>query len=301
MTRTWPLPTEDRTLQLVGDVHFGAAAGTEFSAARRATVAADLLRPTVPTVARRVQVGDLTNTATPAQDTEALAWFAELGGTTHYVVGNHDMWGVRSGSEAAAAWGLPAKDYAVDLGHCTLIVLGPDDIHPGNLTGCRYSDTSLNFLDEALSASSNPCVIAAHAPLYGTVGAGGPATEYRSTDQYFYAATDSSYLTDAGIRSVLAAHDNVAAWVSGHTHSPMTANHVVKTEVAGGRTFAAVNAGCLAYTGTTREWLDPLVTLFLTVLDDRVEVRFRDHAAHQWITAGPDNRRVWDSPFGTAA
>lgn len=299
--RTWPQPVTDRTIHLVGDTHFGSA---EFSTRKQEIVRDDLMRSTVPRVKHRLQLGDLTNTATELQDTNALAWFNSLDSDelrkiqNLYVVGNHDIWGVRTGDQAAQAWGLTSKDYVFDLGHANLIVLGPDAIHPGNLTGCLYDAKALTFLDTALTQAGNKqCIIAAHAPLKGTVGAGGPSTDYKSTDQYFYAATDTNYLTDAGIRNVLNAHKNAIAWISGHTHSPLYSVDLVKSENVGSRKVVAINTSCLAYTGISKDWNDRLATMYLTIKDDRIDVRFRDHAAHQWTVAGPNNKQVWSAIF----
>lgn len=290
MTRHWPLPPVDRTLHLIGDMHFGSP---EMTAAKKRIVAADLARPAVPQVEHRVQVGDLTDTATSAQDIEGLTWMQSLSGTPHYVIGNHDMWGVRTAAQAATAWGLPGKDYTVDLGYALLAVIGPDGINSVNLTGLTYAQATLDWLDAQLTSATKPVIVAAHPPLQNTVGLMGGAG-YGSSE-----SVDFSAQPNAGVRAVLAEHagSRSVAWVSGHTHSPVDAPYLVKNEPVGTGAVLAVNALCLAYTGTTKDAHDPLISVFLTVTDDAFEVRFRDHGAHQWVGGGPAGIRAWSVPF----
>lgn len=296
MPRKWPAPLRsDNTLHCIGDTHFGARAPEipQFDRRRQQIVERDLAKLAVP--AYRLQLGDLTDNAYATDDATGVAWMQSLGGTPLYTVGNHDMYGGRTAAAAAAAWGAPGKDYVQDLGYAKLIVLGPDELHPGNSTGVRYSTTALNFLDAALTAAgSTPCLIAAHAPLRNTVGFGAGTDQYRSTDQYFYAADDASYSVDTGIRAVLAAHNNAKAWISGHTHSPVTSPRIVYGETIGSHTLVHVNTSCLAYTGKVKtDWFSRLVTFYLTVADNRITVRFRDHGAGQWVGGGPDANRNW--------
>lgn len=287
MSRTWPQPLAARTLHAIGDTHIGAAILPQFDANRRAIVTADCARADVPQVTYRVQLGDATDNALSAEDTAVAAWLAGLGGTIVRTIGNHDTWNQRTPAQCATAWGLPAKDYAVDLGYALLVVLGFDDLEATYLTQMTWNSTTLNWLDGVLDAATKPVLIAAHAPLKNTVGMGMGTYQYNSTDPDFYANPDS------GIRTVIAEHDVVKAWISGHTHSPVTAPYIVKAETIGTHTVAAINTSCLAYVGKDKaDWTSPLCTAFVTTLDDRIQVRFRDHGAHQWVGCGSRRQRV---------
>ena len=274
-----PPPTED-TLHVIGDLHMGS-----ISAARSNAVLADLLSPDVPKGLPHLQVGDLTESGTTQQDADGLAWLDVLDGPWHVAVGNHDMFGSRSGDNAAAAWGR-TKNSNVDLGFARLIILSPDS-NQANGTTMVLSQATLDYRAAQLTAAgSTPCLICCHAPLYNTVGVG-QTGEYSSAGTGFFVvavsqANETNGVRDQPIRDILAAHDNAKAWISGHTHNPITTPALVKSVVVGNRSIVAINASALVYTGTTTEDTDPLNSLYITLFDDRIEVRYRDHARKTW-------------------
>lgn len=274
------------TLHLIGDLHAGA-----ISQSRRDSALADLL--TVPAPAAYVQVGDLTEGALEAQDAIARAWLDSLPAPWFAAVGNHDLLAVRSGDAAAAAWGR-TRNQSVDLGFAQLIILGPAAMPGGDNTTIVLEQATLDFLDDELMANAaKPCLIVCHAPLYNTVGQNG---EFQSSlAPWFVVAQDIANATngvrDQPIRDILAAHDNAKAWISGHTHNPITSPKLVMGVRCGTHTIAAINASALYYTGTTVESADPLNSLLMTLLDDRIEVRFRDHKAGLWTT-GPASSKT---------
>src|SRR5690606_1491824 len=81
--------------------------------------------------------------------------------------------------------------------------------------------------------------------------------------------------------AVVEDHPNAKAWISGHTHANRFAVDLCKPATVAGRGFVHVNLP--APEGPTRTAFDPLVTGFITVWDDRMEVRYRDHASRQWV------------------
>lgn len=286
-------PPAAQTIHCMGDVHFGDIAGFRFYPERRRIVTDDLASSLVPQVEHHVQFGDLTDTGATSEDAAGLAWLDSLGGTKHLVMGNHDAQPgyTRTKAQCAAAWGLPSLDYVHDLGFATLIAIAPDAFNVGGFL-ISFNSTTLAWLSDQIAAATSPVIIAAHPPLYNTVGVGG------SADQFMSNTTNYSAQPDTDIRSMLASHDTPIAWVSGHTHTALKEPGIVKAEpVGGGRTVAAVNCSALAYTGLTSDWTDELNSLFLTVYDDRFEVRFRNHGARQWVGYGPDRIQIATVPF----
>lgn len=312
MSRRRPGPRAGtNVLHLIGDTHFGALTTAPYTS-RYARVKADLDR--LPPPEFHLQLGDLTENGgiTNTEIVTALAWHNSLNAPRLNVVGNHCMyktgvgvgsppWPFRSADEAAADMGLPAANYVREVanGDADLIVLGPDALDTTNVTGCRYDTPALTFLDQALDASTKDvCLIAAHAPLKNTVGFG-DSSPYRSSDQFFHAASDAGFTTDAGIRAVLADHPKAKAWISGHTHSVLGSNRLVYGETVGGHTLVNINTSCIAYTGNVREWTDRLVTMRLQIEDDRLDVHFRDHGARQWVGGGPQLFKPWSVSLAT--
>ena len=75
---------------------------------------------------------------------------------------------------------------------------------------------ALAFLDDQLAQGPDDCWIACHWPLFHTV-MGDPRIHFTSAMEGFHAKPDRD------IRAILARHPNARLWVSGHTHSPLSA------------------------------------------------------------------------------
>jgi len=274
VSRSHPLPPRANTLHVVGDTQ-------AISSARAAMVSADFTRPTVPDVPYRVQVGDLIGgTGEPSLFPAAIALLDSMGtGQWWACVGNHD-YDYQDGSpgpaDAAASMGMPGLNFTVDLGYAMLIVsyvrvgVSLNDPNP-------YDPT---WLDEQLTEhAGRTCLIAAHGPLEHP-DEGGPHVP--EADE---------------IMAVLAEHDNAKAWLHGHTHTVIDHPRLVMPLDVGGRTIAHINGSATYYTDPDVDWTDRLCTTWLTVEPDWLEVRFRDHGAHQWIGGGPSGSRVWTYPL----
>lgn len=263
-------------------------------------LAADVVRDGLAGLPR-VALGDCTANGTLAHDDYFLAFKNRISGGLYPVLGNHDVGNVASGepgfrtpAAAAAALGMPAKDYVVDLGFAALIVLGQDAVYGSSI--CVYFDDTLDWLDAQLLANPDkPCIVAAHAPLKNTVrcvltanGIGGTSAHWGwyAIDESSFNALNPATASDAAIRAVLADNVNATAWISGHTHSVLQAPDIVKQESIGGRNFLTLTASSITPPGY--DATHPVVSAFLTVLDDRMEVRWRNHGAHQWVGAGSD-------------
>lgn len=280
MPRVWPAPSESHLIHFIGDTHFGG-----LSSVRADKVLADLANPLVPTPVAHVQVGDVVETGLASEDVTALAWLNQLDANWYAACGNHDVW--RDGRTVAAwatAYGYSSKNYTVDLGFATLIVVGPDSMgYPPQQTRITLSAATLAWLDATLLAATKHCLIVCHAPLKDTV-VGDIANVWSSAEIDFYAHPDPD------IRTILGNHQLAKMWISGHTHSPITTSGFTTTSVCGTRSVACVNASALHYTGRTFEWNDDLYTLYMNYRGDVAEIRYRNHGAGAWL--GPNGDLV---------
>jgi Calcineurin-like phosphoesterase len=222
-------------------------------------------------------VGDATERGRPAEDEEALRFLGRLPGPCVTALGNHDVLGnKRTAAAWARAYGQDSQNLCLDLGFLRLILVGPNRTEPGKRAG-RLSLDTLSFLDRRLEeAKDTDCWIACHWPLFRTV-MGDPRKHFTSAMSAFYAKPPDR------IRELLRRHRNARAWISGHTHSPLSAPGLIKQKALGPkRSITTINASALVGVGKTRDPRDPLCSLYLTHRRDRIEVRCRDHRAGEW-------------------
>lgn len=296
---SWPVPPANITLHGIGDVQ---GAGQS----RIDIMMGDLERSTVPQVEHRVTLGDCATNANPTDDAYFLTRFAaRIPGGVHKVLGNHDVTATGSGpfsrtpAQAAAILGMPAPSYTVDMGFAVLVVLGMDGItsgRPGNI----YGPAVQSWLNATLQANAGrTCLAAAHPPLMNTVGRNpapdnGGGTDASSSCALGVSTSPFDYPNenDLPLRAVLADNPNAKAWISGHTHSLIHAPNIVKAETVGGHVMAMINTSSILNPGSLQLWTTAIASPFITVLDDRIEVRWRDHGAHQWVGCGSDRNPV---------
>jgi 3',5'-cyclic AMP phosphodiesterase CpdA len=258
-----------RTVHLIGDLHAGAIADV-----RLEQVSRDVERLSVP--ALHLQVGDATESGTEAEDELALGFLERLPGPWVTALGNHDILrNARSAAAWAKAYGRTSQNFSVDLGFVRVIVVGPNRTDPGQRAG-RLSLATLAFLERELEEADTDCWIACHWPLFRTV-MGDPRLHFTSEMAAFHAKPDER------IRELLLRHPNATAWISGHTHSPLSAPGLIRrTRLGRRRTIAAINASALVGIGKRRNPRAPLCSLYLTHRRDRIEVRCRDHKRADW-------------------
>jgi hypothetical protein len=212
------------------------------------------------------------------------------GATISSSPGRASTWSARRGCRARALPTSAASSFcsssrsspslnrvAPDLSFVRILVVAPDRDADASAAGL-LSPATLAWLDAELGSASGDCWIACHWPLRATV-TGDTRRVFSSVEPFFHAKPD------ADLRALLARHPTATAWISGHTHSPLDAPGLVSRLVLGGRGVACVNASAIAYTGRTREWTDPLASIFLTHRPGTIEVRFRDHGAGVWTSA----------------
>jgi 3',5'-cyclic AMP phosphodiesterase CpdA len=271
----------ERTVHCLGDLHAGAITDVQTNAASR-----DLERLGPP--ALHLQVGDATEGGGAAEDRLALDFLERLPGPWVAALGNHDILrGVRSAATWARAYGQRSQNFTVDLDFVRLVVIGPSRSEPGGRAG-HLSAATLAFLERELSQAGRDCWIACHWPLFRTV-MGDPRLHFTSAMAAFHAKPVER------IRELLRRHPNAKLWISGHTHSPLSAPGLIKRVLlAPKRSIVAVNASALVGVGKKRNPRAPLCSLFLTHRPDRVEVRSRDHRAGEWRNLR--GRRVVEVP-----
>jgi 3',5'-cyclic AMP phosphodiesterase CpdA len=262
------MPEWKRTVHCIGDLHAGAITDVRLDALR-----GDVERLGTP--ALHLQIGDMTEGGTKAQDKLALRLLDCLPGPWVTALGNHDIFrNERTAAAWARAYGQESHNFTIDLYFARLIVIGPDRTEPGRRAG-RLSDRTLSFLERELEDGRGDCWIACHWPLLRTV-MGDPRLHFTSAMDAFHAKPDGR------IREV-ARHRNAKLWVSGHTHSPLSAPGLIKrARLARGRTILTLNTSGLVGIGKRRDPRAPLCSLYLTHRKDRLEIRARDHRARAW-------------------
>ena len=258
----------------IGDLHAGGVERKRVSALL--DDAKKLKKP-----ALHLQIGDATQSGLPEEDVLAKRWLGRLPARHHTILGNHDvMDDKRTPGQWAQAYGYASPNHVIDeLPFVRIICVAPDRDGKGVQSGI-LSDATLGWMTTQLESAGRDCWIACHWPLKNTV-MGRTETHYTSDMGSFYAKPDDK------IRALLASHPNAKAWLSGHTHSPISAPGLVtRAPLAPKRSILAVNLSAIVFTGNKRHTQDPVRSVYLTHLPGAIEVRFRDHLKRQWMAVG---------------
>ena len=262
-------PDWEHTVHCIGDLHAGA-----ITRARMEALSRDIEQLGPP--ALHLQVGDATEGGREHEDGLAREFLDDLPGQWVTALGNHDiLHNDRTVADWASAYDQSSQNFTVELDFVRVIVIGPDRNEPGRRAG-RLSGATLSFLEHELESTETDCWVVCHWPLLRTV-MGDPRLHFTSAMEAFHAKPD------AGIRKLLARHRNANVWISGHTHSPLSAPGLIKrTRLAPKRSIVAVNASALVGIGKRRDPRAPLCSLYLTHRPGVLEVRSRDHRAGAW-------------------
>jgi hypothetical protein len=276
-TRRPPALPDGVALWCVSDTHHEIPA-VNYPQHRAPVVASDM-RHLPGRIDAWCHLGDATTYATPGAHGAALDWWRAMvptGAPQALVPGNHDLLGMRAGGQPdlftpeqwALTWGAPAPWYVVDVAGLRLVCVSPTAaMVPDRLT---LDAGVLAWLDEALTTELD-CVILHHAPLRGSVNPAPAVPGWSSDDPVIYVHDDPP----GALGDVLAAHPNARAWASGHTHSPVGTPGMVTPMTFGATRLAAISVSSPV--------ADRPVSAHITVAPDRIDVRYRDHGARQWL------------------
>jgi 3',5'-cyclic AMP phosphodiesterase CpdA len=262
-------PDWKRTVHCLGDLHAGG-----ITAARMEAVSRDIELLGPP--ALHLQVGDATEGGRKQEDVLARGFLDALPAQWAAALGNHDiLHNHRTVAAWSRAYGQRSQNFTIELDFVRLVVIGPDRNEPGRRAG-RLSGATLSFLERELAGADRDCWVVCHWPLLRTV-MGDPRLHFTSAMDAFHAKPDPE------IRELLAHNRNAKLWLSGHTHSPLSAPGLIKrTRLAPKRSIVAVNASALVGIGKRRDPRAPLCSLYLTHRPGSLEVRCRDHRAGAW-------------------
>lgn len=264
-----PDPSWGRTVHCLGDLHAGGITDVRINAVSRDIEG-------LGTPALHLQIGDATEDGTAAQDELALEFLERLPGPWAAALGNHDiLHNDRRPAQWARAYGQPSQNFTVDLGFVLLVVIGPNRSEPGRRAG-RLPAATLAFLERELTNADKDCWIACHWPLFRTV-MGDRRLHFTSAMAAFHAKPVEE------IRDLLGRHTNAKLWLSGHTHSPLSAPGLIKRLRLGPkRSIVTLNTSALVGIGRRRNPRAPLCSLYLTHRPRTIEIRARDHRAGRW-------------------
>ena len=276
-------PDWKRTVHCLGDLHAGA-----ITRARMEAVSRDIEQLGPP--ALHVQVGDATEGGREHEDMLAREFLDALPARWVTALGNHDIlhndrtvadWGRAYGQQLAELHG-GARLRARDRDRAGSKRAGPARRPALERARCPSSSASWPSTD-------TDCWVVCHWPLLRTV-MGDPRLHFTSAMEAFHAKPD------AGIRKLLARHRNAKVWISGHTHSPLSAPGLIKrTRLAPKRSIVAVNASALVGIGKRRDPRAPLCSLYLTHRPGCLEVRSPGPPG-RGVAKRCEGARSWRSP-----
>lgn len=208
--------------------------------------------------------------------------------------GNHDLttYNVaatrrfRSANEwASEVVARPVANQVLDLGDVVVLGISPhywkyDDGAGAYAAPDPLAPDILAWLDTKLTEHAGKRVwFASHAL---------PSTQLADTPRY-----DGTLRNWADIEELVAGHQNVTGWFSGHWHIDAADARSIRSIPVGGRRIFGVNAPSSAglFPGTTaaqHQWQRYAGSLYVTDMGDAIEVRWRNHLSAKW-----------EAPFGT--
>lgn len=258
-------PPPSYTVQLISDTHVGAISQYKLDA----VLADKVIDPLCV-----VHTGDITQDGTVGQDADAIDFLDDLHDTWYVVNGGHDVL-INTPAQFAVVYGMAGQNWVVETDVCYFIGLGMDDSSTTTL-----SSTQLTYLETQLAANTDkPCLMMCHIPPFYSV---------RNTDLVHYYSSDQAnwFLSpDVLLRTVLSEYSNASAWLAGHLHVPYTSIDFVKDEIIGDHHMALVAASTPYYFDKVlgEQVDDPIITQYLTILPNEIQVRTRDHRLKQWL------------------
>ena len=276
-TRPWPIPPTDGLLiHHVSDTHFGYR---PWSSAEADGMQDDMLDNLVPPADVFVHTGDITDHGTAAEDIYALRWLnrAARGVPSLVAMGNHDIRdrAVHTRATWEKVYRRPANTF-VDVQGVRLVTFAVDDF-TGTSTPWVVPPATWAWLDEVVSAASGPVILVDHYP---------PAELGVGTANYVQPASE--------LDALVSGHPNIMGMLCGHMHKDLSDPAAAQFLTIGGRSIPVLCdiSSMLSLGALSRDQSAQIQShsAYVTVREDRWEVRYRAHGTHAW--SGPGGQRV---------
>lgn len=278
-TRPWPIPAsppDGILIHHVSDTHFGYRS---WSYGEADHMADDLLDNLVPPADVFVHTGDITDHGAPAEDAYARRWLhrAARGAPEVWAMGNHDIRDRQI--HTRATWEKIYRRSAntfVDIDGIRLVTFAVDDF-TGTSTPWVVPAATWTWLDGVVSAAPGPVILVDHYP---------PSELGVAAENYLQpAATLDAFVGD---------HPAVVGMLCGHMHLELDDPDAAAFWTIGGRALPVLCdiSSMLSLDGHSRDQSAQIQShsAYVTVREDRWEVRYRAHGTHAW--SGPGGWRV---------
>jgi hypothetical protein len=276
-TRPWPLPpTGGLLIHHVSDTHFGYR---PWSYAESDHMQNDLLDNLVPPPDVFVHTGDITDHGAPTEDLYALSWLdhAARDAPSLIAMGNHDIRdrAVHTRATWEQVYGQSANTY-VDVQGIRLVTFAVDSF-TGTTSSWVVPPTTWAWLDTVIAEAPGQVILVDHYPPQ-ELGVG-----------------SANYLQPAAsLDDLVSGHPNIAGMLCGHMHLELADPDAAQFLTIGGRPLPVLCdiSSMLSLDGHSRDQSAQIQShsAYVTVLEDRWEIRYRAHGTHAWT--GPGGQRV---------
>jgi len=239
----------------------------------------DLLDNLVPIADIHVDTGDLTDHGAPAEDAYAIRASHRMSrGARHLkAMGNHD---IRDRvKHTRAEWEKIYRQSAntfVDVKDIRFVTFAVDDF-TGTSSPWIVPDATWTWLDGVVSAASGPVVLVDHYP---------PAELGVGTANYVQPAS--------ALDDLVSGHSSIVGMLCGHMHKELGDPSAAAFWSIGGRQLPVLCdiSSMLSLGALSRDQSAQIQShsAYVTIREDRWEVRYRAHGTHAW--SGPGGMRV---------
>jgi len=276
-SRPWPLPSSDGLLiHHVSDTHFGYR---PWSFAESDHMLDDLRQGLIPPVDVLVHTGDITDHGRPAEDAYALDWLkqAELQAPSLIAMGNHDVRDrpVHTRATWEKVYGRSANTF-VDVQGVRLVTFAVDSF-TGHASPWIVPDATWDWLDGVVAAAPGPVILVNHYP-----------------PKELGVKSANSLQPASRLDDLVHGHPKITGMLCGHMHKDLSDPAAAQFLTIGGRPLPVLCdiSSMLSIGVLSRDQSAQLQShsAYVTVHDDRWEVRYRAHGTHSW--SGPNGQRL---------
>lgn len=240
----------------------------------------DVLGDLVPEADLFVHTGDVVDGASyPAEDATALPWLHQMarGSRSLVAVGNHDLRdrAVHTVAEWERIYRRSANSFEDVKGIRFAAFAGPDSF-TGDATPWIVPSATWDWLDGIVSSAPGPVVLVDH---YPPAELGGIPENYLQPMSTF-----DTFVGD---------HPNVIGMLCGHMHFGLADPNAATFQSIGGRMIPVlcdISSMLSDITGRDQSAQMQSYSAYVTMREDRWEIRYRAHGTHAW--SGPADQRV---------